>query len=366
MDSDLEQLILQALTLAQRAPSGDNSQPWDPSVSYSCDGSVILLSIALKLKEIFPQTSDYLNRFAILSLGAFAFNFAQGVGLGTYDLKEVVENEDSFNFYFYKTQGHCPEFSTDDVRNRLTDRSLWKVQPLMQKHQRHMVALFQDSDTALLIKPSRYKLSWLFHMFSVDLVRFLNVIPRHYFFSTLRFGKENISKEGLDPRLFGLGRVEQWFLKILRNHPCLQAPLCLLFAVPMSFVSCWLRWFCSSSILILSREEDTCLDWVYLGMALEKLWLYCTQESIGFHPLGGTFLIYQYAKIPDRERIFSRFEKWLLSRAMTCFSSTNLLNAQKPHICVRVGYFAKSLPSPASLRQPVVASIKQDSNLRQK
>lgn len=331
--------------IANHAPSGDNSQPWE--VSLHIDGERVILMLHIDAAtRAGPSFFDCAFSASYLSLGAFAQNFLLMAACEGYSPTELREDAGTFTIVVAPAAAGSTDTSAtaELIRRRTTNRLPFKKKPLAVGEQDGLVTAATSEGFTLRTFTGTEKngLAGLFT--ALDRIRYQNRELYLEFLGKLRFGSEGERQpDGLRDTSLGVPAPSLLFLRVLRKLSHVRFVHGLFFVGLeriMAFFGCRLLIQNSAAVCVLSGGEDTPLGWFRLGQRFQTVWLESTRRHLALQPLGTTLFLYRLARATryGEESDFTPRELDRLRSLEARFQLEFSLEFGRPTIAFRVGH----------------------------
>jgi len=285
-------LIEKLLRAANRAPSGDNIQPWRFFINDEMT--------RIDLFKIFDPDIyiDYKSRATLVAHGAVIENIhiaAQELGIVLeMSLFPEEENKDHIARFNLHTVSPKPHPLYDAIFQRRTNRYHYNKKPVKKDILDSLLKILnQDKNITTSLVTDRDRIKKLSYSLQYnERSIFQNKMFHHFLVKQLRLTPQQAeqSKDGMPISSLGLNFPEQCFFPLLLKWPFLKiintCGLSSLLGLP-AIQRCQ-----SSPILgMISINHATPQSMIAVGRILQRVWLESTRHGLDFQPyIGMTFL----------------------------------------------------------------------------
>jgi nitroreductase len=286
-------VLKQILHAAVQAPSGDNVQPWELTVS--ADNSCIYLH-NLPNKDHsaynFQQSASYISHGAVIENIVIAcqhFGYSPEISLfpdnsqpdyvACIRLKLTHARKKPLYPAIFKRQTN--RFSFRPIA--LTDKQIHTLSDSVKKTDNchlHLVTQKEQINTLATIFKGN------------DQIVFENKMIHHFLFDKIRWSMEEIesTRDGMSLEALGLSRLEQLFFPLLRSWNMVQAANMLGLSKIIALKS-RKNYRNASALGIISIKGQDRIAFINGGRAMQRLWLTATQLDLALQPVIGLPLL---------------------------------------------------------------------------
>jgi nitroreductase len=337
---------------AGKAPSADNNQPW----SFRCVDDAV---------QVFHRrerglSADVCDLFSWIAVGAAIENLVLAASANSlaadvqYHDRPFAVSADGERIATVRLRsGGTPDSLHAFISERVTNRRLYRRNPLSATENANLHATVRDPDSHLYLLSERSDLKKLSQlMFQADRVRFEHQPFHEEFHKALRYNANEAqqARDGLDVNTLELPPLAGPLLRWLR--PWKRMRLANRFGMSRSFarysVKQMLR---SAAVGLLTTSERSDPSYLEAGRSLQRIWLTATAQGLAFQPLGSLPLFLTRLEVQQTNGLAPRHVARLRELVEPFDALFPAARGQAPVMLFRVG--RSRPPSARSIRFPL-------------
>ncbi len=353
-----QETIQKILHAAAQAPSGDNVQPWDFSVSNDFT-QIELYNLPDKDSSCFnhEQTSSLLAHGAVLEnmviaakkLGCAAryqlFPTLQENHIASIKLSPAANNvqqNDLYPFIFqrkthrfpYKNEA-IPQVIIQKLQNSLTEKNGVSIHITEEPEIKHLLAKqFKINDTIIFERKE-------IHHFLFDKVRWNNQQIEH-------------TQDGMPVGVLGLNSFERLMFPAMQFWTYVRLANYVGLSKTIAFKS--QKNYLQAPVLgILTLQQTDKKALVEGGRAMQRLWLEATRQGLALQPVIGLPMLAWQLKSGRLQEFSARHRQWIQTAAEEITAIFGLKENQTLLMGFRMGFAKKQSPTERTTRRTVTS-----------
>lgn len=344
--------------IASLAASGGNAQPWRVSASFEAGGKPC---VRLFIDEDYrhnPSPMDVGGVASLMALGAFSFNLEvaaahDGYAMTTPIITEGKSRWDAHVELRFSAGSTNPGYSIDDVRNRWTNRNLYRKTPLERPFAERLQVIansypaldFQifENDRGALIAP----------LTKLERIRWLNTRLREGVLAEINFSPKVDALTKIPADQLGASKPDLFLLKNMIDAPWAQTLMTMGGARTIAAKTAGAGVKNSAAVFFLQAREATAASAVRLGQAFEELWVEVNRSGLSAQPLSQSLIALSYWMHSADELELDKKHVLAIEDATTQLRNVGL-DFTRPVIGMRIGKSEAPRPRPPRRPKPVL------------
>ena len=341
-----ETWIRKLAAVGARAPSADNSQPWQ----LAWDGRELKISFAARHQT--NNVFDPASHATLLSVGAVAEQLGAALGANGMDAnwRWPPDAGTGHPYGAVTIAAECANFITPDkVANRHTNRLAYRKDPLPDDVVGVVKHLTNGGNRCVLFSDRHQKQSLIRLVQRSSEARFCNQRLHEWLIGSLRFTPEEAARgDGLDIRTLGLPPGGAAFLKWISDWRRLNR-LNTFGAYKLLALSEIALLAAAPALICIVGPSDT-RSVIEAGRVLAHIWMDLNMKGVAIHPY---YVLTDQIQRLREGTVASGFENQVGEIDRALHRQLELLPGETVHMILRAG-FPKSLPV-RSRRLPLAA-----------
>lgn len=270
-----------------RAPSGDNCQPWRFVITDNEQIEIYL--VPARTVSFF----DYEFRASFLSVGAVCKNMHIAAAIHGFSIRVDYFDATTANEYLTARISIRPVQQSPDMElyqamlKRTVNRRPYLPLPLRQATWDRLLCDVPHSNVDVLSYKSGKQRTLVNRLIQLaDTIRWTHPQIHSELFDKIRYNKKEIenTRDGLEIKRLGIGPLARNIMQLLSSWPRMTK----LNQYGMSNVLAWqsrMLAISSSAIIGVWIRQDTSIEWMHGGEAVENIWCRAQQLGLAVQPV---------------------------------------------------------------------------------